>query len=508
MISNAIGTERVSRITGYLLTGADFSEVSPNLPQRIAILGEANTASQGTMPTTGTQINSIKEAGEKFGWGSPIYNIMRILRPNGSDGVGGIPTIVYPQAEPGGSVAKEIEITVVGTTTASATHNIIVNGRSNMEGESYSFSFPSGETNDKIALLIANAINGVLGAPVTASASAGVVTLVSKWKGLTSDEINVSIETNDVAAGMTYSEATSVSGSGVPPVTTSLEEFQNEWNTIVLNSYGILAPAVMDELEAFNGKPDPTAPTGRFVGAIMKPFVALTGSLANLGATTDAVETDSRKDQQTIAICPAPGSKGLAMEAAANMAVLYARVSQDTPHLDVSGKTYADMPTPDGSILMSDYNQRDQYVKLGYSTVNIRSGKYEVQDFVTTYHPIGEAVPQYRFCRNLMIDFNIKFGYVLLEETNVVDHAIAEDNDVVSASKVIKPKQWIAILNSYAEGLAKRALISEPVFMQDSINVGLSSSNPDRLETFFRYKRSSFARILATTAEAGFNFGS
>ena len=107
-----------------------------------------------------------------------------------------------------------------------------------------------------------------------------------------------------------------------------------------------------------------------------------------------------------------------------------------------------------------------------------------------------------------MIDFNVKFGYVLLEETNVVDHAIAEDNDVVSASKVIKPKQWIAILNSYAEGLAKRALISEPAFMQDSINVGLSSSNPDRLETFFRYKRSSFARILATTAEAGFNFGS
>ena len=147
MISNAIGTERVSRITGYLLTGADFSEVSPNLPQRIAILGEANTANQSTMPTTGTQINSIKEAGEKFGWGSPIYNMMRILRPNGSDGVGGIPTIVYPQVEPGGSVAKEIEITVVGTTTASATHTIVLNGRSNMEGESYSFSFPSGETN-------------------------------------------------------------------------------------------------------------------------------------------------------------------------------------------------------------------------------------------------------------------------------------------------------------------------------------------------------------------------
>ncbi len=189
------------------------------------------------------------------------------------------------------------------------------------------------------------------------------------------------------------------------------------------------------------------------------------------------------------------------------MCVLFARVEQDSPHLDVAGKFYPDMPTPSTSGNMSTYDSRDAFVKAGHSTVEIVSGKYQIQDFVTTYHPLGENVPQYRYCRNLMIDFNIKFGYVLLEEVNVVDHAIAENDDVVSASKVIKPKQWIAILNKYAEDLAKRALIAEPSFMQDSLDVGLSSSNPDRLETFFRYKRTGFARVLATTAEAGFNFG-
>ena len=106
-----------------------------------------------------------------------------------------------------------------------------------------------------------------------------------------------------------------------------------------------------------------------------------------------------------------------------------------------------------------------------------------------------------------MIDFNVRYGYYLLEQTNVVDHAIASNDAIVTASKVIKPKQWIALLNNYAEDLAIRALIVEVKFMQDSLIVSLSTTNPDRLETFFKYKRSGFTRINSTTAEAGFNFG-
>tara|TARA_R110002167_G_scaffold248456_1_gene454462 strand:+ start:3980 stop:5503 length:1524 start_codon:yes stop_codon:yes gene_type:complete len=507
MISNAIGTERISRVTGYVVTGGDFSEVSPNLPQRIAIIGEGNTANQGTMPLVATEITSAQEAGEKFGWGSPIYNMMRILRPTNSDGVGGIPTIVYPQVE-GANVANEHTITVVGTATLNATHTVKINGRTGVEGENYSFAVLTGETETQIAAKIVDSINNVLGAPVIASSALGVVTLVSKWKGLTSNEINSTIETADIAAGMTYSVLVTINGTGTPSVATALTSFGNEWNTIVLNSYGVLADSVMDELEAFNGKPDPVTPTGRFVGTIMKPFIALTGSIQDDGFSTDTTETTARRNQLTIAICPAPASTGLSMEAASNMAVLFARIEQDTPHLDVAGKSYPDMPTPTSASNMSTYDSRDAFAKAGHSTVDINSGKYEVQDFVTTYHPLGEAVPQYRYCRNLGIDNNIKYGYYLLEQINVVDHAIANNDDVVNASKVIKPKQWIALLNTYADGLAKRALIAEPSFMQNSLNVGLSVSNPDRLETFFRYKRTGFVRIAATTAEAGFNFGS
>jgi len=150
---------------------------------------------------------------------------------------------------------------------------------------------------------------------------------------------------------------------------------------------------------------------------------------------------------------------------------------------------------------------RDAFVKKGLSTAKLVSGSYEIQDFVTTYHPQGEPVPQFRYCRNLMLDFNVRYGYYLLELINVVDKTIAGDNDPVAVSGVIKPKAWKAILFTYADDLVARALITDASFMQDSLIVGLSTSNPDRLETFFRYKRTAIARISSTTAEAGFNFG-
>ena len=156
---------------------------------------------------------------------------------------------------------------------------------------------------------------------------------------------------------------------------------------------------------------------------------------------------------------------------------------------------------------MSTYANRDAIVKKGCSTVDLIAGVYVMQDFVTTYHPIGETPPQFRYVRNLNIDFNVRFGYYLLEQIYVMDHVIAKDTDIVNSGNVVKPKDWKGVLFTYATDLTKRSLITDPEFMEESISVSLSTTNPDRLDTTFSYKRSGYARIAATTATAGFNFG-
>lgn len=501
-MNDAVGLERISKIVGYKLTKGNFAENTPNLPQRVAIIGEANTANQGSLDTTPKEITSAQQAANLYGSGSPIYNIMRILRPLTGGGIGGIPTIVIPQEEAVGGAAKVIDITPTGTATKNGTHTLKIAGRNGLDGVFYDINIVKDDAVADVAQKIADAINAVLNSPVSAVATATEATATTKWAGLTANEVDISVDLNDTDLGITYAVTVDTAGSGTPDIADALTYLGgNDWNTIVINSYGAVT-AVMDSLEAVNGIPA-DIPTGRYTGIIFKPFIALTGSLLDDPTTI----TDGRKDDLTIAICPAPLSKGLSMEAAANMCRLFARQAQDNPHLDVSGSSYPDMPTPTDIGTMAAYDVRDSYVKKGCSTVELSNGRYKVADFVTTYHPDGELPPQFRYCRNLNLDWNVRFGYFLLEQINVVDHAIAGNDDTVTAQKVIKPKQWKQVIDKYAEALSQRALIVDPTFMQDSIEVDISSTNPDRIETFFRYKRTGYARISSTIAEAGFNFG-
>lgn len=502
MASDAVSSARVSRVVGYKIVKGDFRASSPNLPQRIAILGEANEANQGTVSLTPTQITSAQQAGQLYGYGSPIYLMARILFPYSGGGVDGVPVYVYPQLKAVGAVAQVLTVTATGTATANGTHTIVVGGRNGLDAQFYDINIVTGDTPTIITGKINAAINGILGTPVIVTNAVGVATFTAKWAGLTSNDITVSVNNNGVSLGVTYATAQSTAGSGTPDIAAALALFGTNWNTIVLNGYGLVS-SVMSALEAFNGIPDPTTPTGRYVGILMKPFIAISGSVADDPTSI----TDARLNNVTIAVAPAPGSAGMPLEAAANMAVLYATIAQNNPHLDVSGQSYPDMPTPTSIGSMADYNNRDAFVKKGCSTVDLVAGRYVVQDFVTTYHPVGENPPQFRYVRSLTQDFNIRYGYYLLEQINVVDHAIANDEDVVAAANVVKPKQWTQIVNKYAEDLALRALIVDAAFMQESIAVNIGVSNPDRFETFFRYKRSGFVRIASTTAQAGFNFG-
>jgi len=503
MASDAVGTEAVSQVVGYKITKGNFGNSTPNLPQRIAIIGEGNTANQASIdPSTPVTITTAKQAGELFGFGSPIHMAMRILRPSNGIGVAGIPTVVYPQLEAVGATAKIYEIDVIGVATSNATHTVKIGGRSSIDGATYSYPVLIGETTGDIVAKIADVVNNALSSPCLASEDDYTATLTTKWKGLTANDVVVSIDTNGNDAGLTYSVTSTQNGTGTPDVDASLALFENTWNTIVVNTYGTQAD-VVSSLETFNGVPDVTNPTGRFTGTVMKPFFAFTGTTDENGETTF---TDARKTQVTIAMCPAPLSDGHPLEAAANYAFLQARQSQDNPHLDISGKLLPDMPAPDSIGYMSSWVNRDAVVKLGHSTVELIGGVYSVCDFVTTYHPDGETPPQYRYVRNLTIDFNVRFKYYLLEQINVVGHAIAPNNTTVTAQKVIKPAQWVQILNKFFADLALNGLVADPEFSNESLEVNISSTNPDRFETFFKYKRTGFARIASTTAEAGFNF--
>lgn len=502
-ISTAVGLDRRSRVSGYKSKKGFFSNDTQNLPQIIAVFGEANTANQSGLTAYKREVTSAKEAAELYGYGSPIHRIMRILRPISGDGVGGIPTIVFPQVSDTGATATTRAWTVTGTATANATHYVVINGRDTVDFQTSAFSVVAGDTPTVIAGKIKDAVNAVLGHPVSAANTLGVVTFTSKWKGLTSAEIDISIDFGNNNAGVSYSQTASTDGAGTVSLADSFSQFGDDWYTTVINPYS----DKLDEFEVFNGFPDENNPTGRYNGLIFKPFMAYFGSTESDKDNLAAITNDSdRINQCTNVLCPAPGSLGFTFEASANVVALFARIAQDSPHLDVNNKSYPDMPVPANNNIgdMSDYNNRDFLVKKGCSTVILENGAYKIQDLVTTYHPDGENPLQYAYARNLNLDWNVSDAYRTLETIRLKDKTLIQDGQISEVTGTVKPKEWKAVLFDLFEDLATRALINDPQFSKDSLLVQVSSTNPNRFETFFRYKRTGIARIESTDVEAGF----
>lgn len=504
-ISDAVSESARSAVVGYKVTKGDYSLSSPNLPQRVAILSEANTDKQEGLSLDPFEATSLKKVADKMGAGSPAYMAMRILRPINGGGLSGIPTVIYPVENASGATESITTVTITGTATKTAKHTLIIAGRPSLDGQSYSVSIEKGDTAEEVAAKFITAINAVYGCPVKATAgTSGVFTLTSKWKGISSKFIT-RVEENGNDAGMTYS-IEAVAGTLTGDIATALGNFENNWNTIVINPYGDDSD-VLDALEAVNGRPDPETPTGRYQGIVFKPFVAFF-SKSTTDPVTDVVVT-SRANDCTNVYCPAPNVNHLPVEVAANVARLVAVIAQDSPNLDVNDKSYPDaiVDSNVGIGNYNDYEYRDEAVKAGLSTVDFVGGDVVIKDLVTTYNPTDEVTPQFKYVRNLILDWNIRYAYRLLEAINVVGHTLVPDGTIVSAEKTITPSQWKGILYRMFEDLADRGLIADADFSKASLTVGISTTNPDRFETFFRYKRTGIARICSTTAEAGFYYG-
>lgn len=501
-LSNAIGSERRSRVSGYRIKKGFFDINSPNLPQQILIVGVPNTANEAIVDYTKmTEVISAKEAGELFGYGSPIYQAMRILRPISGDGVGGIPTFVLP-LENNGS-ASSFEFTVSGTPTKNGTHTFVVNGRDSIDGYSYSFGIGLEDTPTDIAKSMADAINGNIYSPFTATAATTKVTLTTKYKGAISKDCSVSVSAVE-NLGITYALGSPVVGAGNSNISRLDGALSTTWITSIVNGD---VDALMPEFERINGVPYVDSPTGRYTPYIFKPFMAYNGITSTTVADYNTmVGLSSSVGECTNVICPAPGSKGTKVEVAANVVYLFATTMQNTPEKDVNAMAYPDMPislVPSFG-MFTDYNQRDQFVKNGISNVTFENNQFIIQDLVTTYHVDGEFPYQFGYARNLNLDWNVKDSYTIIENRSLRDKVILRDNDFSSSVNTIKPKEWKGIVYALFDELVNLALITDAEFSKNSLRVEIGKVNKDRFDTFFRYRRTGIARIVSTDVEAGF----
>lgn len=509
-MKTGIDINRISAAVGYRVEARDTRTVSPNAPIRIGVLAEVSTAMDAmtTPPVDLTPwvVTNIRDAGIRYGYNSPILQILDTLMPIDGSGVSANIIEVYPLKLASGAVAKQTTITITGTATSNAEITIYVCGQSSQRGKSYTVSIVKGDTPTIVAGKIRDVLNNNVYCPYTATSTLGVVTATVAWKGKSSDYCNIEVDVNNVEHGLTYVVANPVSGSGldVTGLNTALGLVGDKWVNIFVTGLSWNESTYLSAHQDWNGKPDNINPTGRFASIVNKP------ALFYVGATEDDIssvtDSSSYRDYMTNVSCTLPNEKYLPSVIAASYALLTAKIAQVTPHRDLLGLQLPNIKCRYGLGSMSNTDTIDDMVKKGMSTIEKSAGGAYIKDFVTTFHPLNDDIPSYRFVRNVIIDWQVLYR-MLIYTKSLQGYTLVSDEDIIEQENVTKPSLIKSDISTILEELGKIHVLTKVEDAVKSIVVATSSTNPDRVGINLDYTRSGTIRIADTVASAGFNFG-
>lgn len=486
----SIDPSAVARVTGIDVVPRDLRAGSIlYLPQRIAVLAQGATA--GVYSTAKFTASSAAEVGRRFGYGSPAHLVAKQLLPANGDGVGTVPVTFYPLLDAPSGVAAQGAITPVGTQTEAASYRVSVG---NVLSEP--FVIPAGANVAAVTPLIQAAIQAVLDMPVTATSSGTAVTVTAKWKGASGNGLRVAVLGED--KGITFGITQPTGGLVNPDLAPALAQLGNVWETLLLNTLDIADTAALDAIQEVG--------EGRWGELVRKPFVAFTGNTASAVAEATAVSAVRRTDRVNAQLV-SPGSTDLPFVVAARQLARIAKVANNNPPTDYGSQRATGLtPGPDAD--QWNYAARDQAVKAGSSTIEVKDGVVNISDVVTFYRPTGEENPPYRFVVDIVKLQNVIFNLDLIFAKPEWDGAplIPDDQPTVNPN-ARKPKSAIAEVAAMLDSLADAAIISDPKTAKKKTRAGINAQNPKRLDLETVVQLSGNTNIKAVTLGFGFYFG-
>lgn len=322
------------------------------------------------------------------------------------------------------------------------------------------------------------------------------VGLTAKWKGTSGNALVVSVDGEDL--GTTWDVVQPSGGLVNPSVQPSLDLVGTVWGTLFLNALEIEDEDALDAYQEFG--------EGRWGVVAKKPCVVFTG---NTHATVeDATAVSStRRDDRINSQLVAPGSSNLPFVVAARQLARIAVMANNNPPTGY-GALRATGLTPGADGLQWNYTQRDQAVKKGSSTVEIKDGVVTISDVVTFYRPEGEEPPAYRDVvdivkiQNFVFNLDLEFAKAEWAAAPLIPDGQPTTNPNARSPRSAKSRAAMIIDNA-----ALAALISDPASAKKRLTAVISSQNPKRLDMAVKIQLSGNTSIIDIDLAFGFFFG-
>ena len=217
-ISTGIPSNQLVPLYWVNIDGSLAGNLTQNDPALLVGIVSQAQATAGAPLDTPIAISTLAFSQSLFPIGSQLDRMVAAFLNNN------VTQLLYAMAvvEPAAGVAATKTITFTGTPTASGTETFYI------AGQQVPIAVLTTDTPTTMATNLVAAITALTSLPVTATNTAGVVTLTVKWKGDTGNDIQVQRNYGGAAAGqfavpgITVAIATGATGSGQPTFTNSI----------------------------------------------------------------------------------------------------------------------------------------------------------------------------------------------------------------------------------------------------------------------------------------------
>lgn len=427
------------------------------------------------------------QAQKSFGAGSMLAEMVNGFRKNEA-----MMTVhCLPVKENSTGTAATATITLSGTATVSGTINLYIAGRKIQTG------INEGDTASAAAAALATAINAENKAYVKAEAAeeGTVVTLTAKWKGLSGNEIKLSLNNKGEAAGETTPEGLSIEitqmsgGTADPDISAALANLGDESYDFVICGFNN-PDAVKALTEFFDDS------TGRW--SFYKMLYGH-GFMAKRCTLAEAQTYGKTLNCQHISILPYDGSDTPSWEVAAEMTGAACNSLASTPALPLQTLPINGFEAPNIEDRF-DAMERNTLLYCGMSTYAVIAGTCQIDRMITTYqrNSHGETDNSYLDVETLFTSMYVlrflksritsKFGRCSLVNNGTI---VAEGVKAVTPNDIRNE-----LIAAYSE-LEQQGLVENSAIFAKYLVVERDANDPNRVNILFPPDYGNQLRIFA-----------
>ncbi|ARF52785.1 phage tail sheath subtilisin-like domain-containing protein [Pantoea stewartii] len=442
--------------------------------QRTLIIGQQLDSATLSTPNIPALEASASTVGGLCGYGSILHNMMAAYLANDTAGE----IYILPIADGDDLVAASGTIAITTPPTAAGTVALYIGGTR------IQISVTSTDTVSVIASDLATAINAATALPLTASASAGVITLTAKNKGALGNDIDIRLNYLGSAGGEKTPSGLGVTitamsgGTGSPSLDDALANLGDKTFDFIINPYtDTTSLNAVKSLLSDN--------TGRWSYSSQLYGHSLGVLFGTYGELTAAGEARNNQHESIIGVYDSPSTPWV--WAAACYGAMATSLRND-PGRPVQTLTVSGVLAPPLASRF-EMTERNNLLYSGISTTTVSDdGTVTLENVITTYqtNSYGDADDSY-----LEIETMFLLMYVTRYLRSVVTSKYARMKLAASGTKFASGAAIVTPNIIRAELIAQYSTLETNGFVQDSTGfasgliVEQNSSNPNRVDVLW-----------------------